>query len=379
MSKQVKRLQEWVALGLISQEQADQIQRHEENRPATSWVLTAFMSLGAFVIGIGVISLVAANWQDIPDGVKLGADLLLLIALAIAIVQTHGSPTKPWLPEKLLVGFLLLCMASIGLISQIYHTGGKLEEALLFWCLITLPASTLSRRDFIPFGWTTLFLGAGFTWIMTLPMIENHPDPESVWVGFFLAAPLASALMARLLESTPKAKAYRNGFHFYALVGGLLGIMVVDVFGANEIKTITLETLLPGFLLGGLLLVSLTIRGDINRLQRGILALALLLYMALFPTCLLWVKWPYMDVLFTLTILGLMALHLGSTPHNRPWFHLLVFLMGLRFLGIYFEALEGLAATGVGLIVSGTLIIGLLEVWRRYTKIWQRKLEGLGS
>ena len=67
MSKLEKALKEWVLLGFIGQDQAKLIREHEFAKPEGSWILSGLLILGASIIGIGVISLVAANWNEIPD------------------------------------------------------------------------------------------------------------------------------------------------------------------------------------------------------------------------------------------------------------------------------------------------------------------------
>ncbi len=56
-----------------------------------------------------------------------------------------------------------------------------------------------------------------------------------------------------------------------------------------------------------------------------------------------------------------------------------VILIGIRFVFLYFQALGGLATTGVGLIISGIVIISLCILWNKYRKhlgLW-RFLSGI--
>ena len=55
--------------------------------------------------------------------------------------------------------------------------------------------------------------------------------------------------------------------------------------------------------------------------------------------------------------------------HQRT-FNWVTFLIGLRFVVLYFQAVGGLAATGVGLILSGLLIIGVAWAWHS----WRERL-----
>lgn len=92
MSNLEKGLKEWVTLGFITQDQADRIHGHEAAKPENSWILSGLLILGAIIVGIGIISLIAANWDQIPDALKLVGNFTLLTGLAIATV--HSWETK---------------------------------------------------------------------------------------------------------------------------------------------------------------------------------------------------------------------------------------------------------------------------------------------
>lgn len=88
MSKLEKGLKEWVTLGFINQEQANKIHNHELKKPEVSWVLLGLLILGAVIVGLGIISLIAANWYMMPDALKLGLNFLLLVVLAFLTLRS---------------------------------------------------------------------------------------------------------------------------------------------------------------------------------------------------------------------------------------------------------------------------------------------------
>ncbi len=80
--------------------------------------------------------------------------------------------------------------------------------------------------------------------------------------------------------------------------------------------------------------------------------------------------------IFTLAILFLYAIHAGNSNNQRA-FNLATFLIGLRFVILYFQAMGGLAATGIGLIVSGLLIMSVTWIWykgRERIRQWTQEL-----
>ena len=72
-----RQLDKLVAAGIITPTQKLQILDFD-NDVGHSWIYRILMTLGIFTLGVGVISIVAANWQDITDMVKLTAMLILL-------------------------------------------------------------------------------------------------------------------------------------------------------------------------------------------------------------------------------------------------------------------------------------------------------------
>src|SRR5689334_7195082 len=89
-----KSLKEWTKAGLITREQALRINEYESRRPESNWVLSGLLILGVMIIGIGVISLIAANWQQIPNTIKLSVDFVILTVVAWGIVSCRPS-SKP--------------------------------------------------------------------------------------------------------------------------------------------------------------------------------------------------------------------------------------------------------------------------------------------
>lgn len=78
-----RKVRQWQAAGLIGEATAARIEAFERSgeRPI---VLYTVGGLGALTIGIGIISVVAANWEGLGSSVKLAVDLVLAVILAAA-------------------------------------------------------------------------------------------------------------------------------------------------------------------------------------------------------------------------------------------------------------------------------------------------------
>lgn len=156
MSKQTRwllsEIERWTAEKIISAEQAARIRAlYPEAAPAVSWGLIVFSGLGAVVIGLGVILLLAYNWQDIPKFGKLG-----LIFGATAAAHAAGLKLRSldgWRPRLGEVFSLLGTMlfgAGIWLVAQVYNIEEHFPNGFLMWGLGALAMAWV--LDSVPQG-----------------------------------------------------------------------------------------------------------------------------------------------------------------------------------------------------------------------------------
>jgi len=127
----------WVRERIVTEEQAARIRAlYPAAKAAAPWGLIVFCGLGATIVGLGVILLLAYNWDAIPKLAKLG---LILGATAGA----HG--TGLWLRGRggwraglgevfFLLGSMLFG-AGIWLVAQVYNIDEHYPNGFLFWGL----------------------------------------------------------------------------------------------------------------------------------------------------------------------------------------------------------------------------------------------------
>ena len=119
----------WVAEGLISEEQR---QKLLARYPQEAQALGLLPVLGSILVGLSGLSVVAANWQALPDVLRLALLLgsLLGAYAAGAYFLRRGNPD---LGHGLIGLGLLLFGASIILTSQLYQLVGYDVSGLLAW------------------------------------------------------------------------------------------------------------------------------------------------------------------------------------------------------------------------------------------------------
>ena len=132
----------WVEDGLISAEARGRIlERYEVARQFP----TVVISLGVAMIGIGLLSFIAANWFAIPAWFKV----VLIIAgytgcVGLAFLTERRGYNAISGAFLLLSGFMLL--GGIALMSQIFHIQGSLEGLLVVWLVAFFPTLALSKN-----------------------------------------------------------------------------------------------------------------------------------------------------------------------------------------------------------------------------------------
>jgi len=106
--------------------------------------------LGAAVTILGVILLIAANWRQIGDGVKITGFLLLLGGAygAGLWIEWTGRP-YPHFAEALHFLGAGLFVGGLALVGQIYHLPANPPRAMLVWLVAIAPLAVLLRSPAI--------------------------------------------------------------------------------------------------------------------------------------------------------------------------------------------------------------------------------------
>lgn len=168
----LKHLPELVKENLITQETADNITNYYnlQKKQGQGKALLIFSILGALLVGLGMILILAHNWDELPRMVKTSFAFLPLIIGQLFCVYTilKQSNSSAWREGS--ATFLFLAIgSSISLISQIYHINGDLSDFLLVWMILALPIVYLLNSSFASLlfiiGSTAYGLSEGFPFV----------------------------------------------------------------------------------------------------------------------------------------------------------------------------------------------------------------------
>lgn len=114
-----------------------QAKKKEQNVPENYW-MTVLLYFAAFLVGLGIVAEVAANWQHITNAVKLGGGVMLMIANG-ALLAWCVEKEKNVLKQVVAVIYAFLIMGVIGLIGQVFQLTSNFANGCLLWTLVSWP------------------------------------------------------------------------------------------------------------------------------------------------------------------------------------------------------------------------------------------------
>jgi uncharacterized membrane protein len=213
---------------IITQDQRDQILAWQNKDTTTEWasrLIQILATFGSIVTGLGVILLIAANWDTISDMTKT---LLMIGATSIAYllgyyfnyIHTHYTKTG----QALMLLGSLLYGASILLLGQIYNLGGTFASALLVWTLPVLLLAYASR--FV----TLFFLGIGLIYAYIFAELStDFAFSGFVIANIFIAIGYLSLTLLRYHRDTYRGFAGILSWTGWAsILGGLFAYTFMD-------------------------------------------------------------------------------------------------------------------------------------------------------
>lgn len=221
MSKPVlKDLPELVAANVITEETAQRIrafyQQKEEHVP--NRLVIVFGILGALLVGLGIILIIAHNWDALGKVPKLGIALLpLLIGQAIcAFVLLRKSESTAWREGAATFLFMAIA-ASISIVSQVYNIEGTLYGFLFLWMIVAFPVIYTLRSSL-----ASLLYIIGITWYACDLSYFHYPNAIAwwYWLLLVLALPHYYSLYKKRIQS-----------NFFAFHSWLIALSVTITLG----------------------------------------------------------------------------------------------------------------------------------------------------
>jgi len=229
----LKDINELVDVGILTEETADKIQDYYKKKRISTpnGLFIVFGIIGAVLVGLGIIMIIAHNWDDLSRASKtIFAFVPMLIGQGLcgyALLIKQESIT--WRESS--ATFLFFAVgACIALISQIYNMPGNLSSFLLVWMLLCLPIIYLMKSSAV----SMLYLIGITNYATEIGYGRNGSESYLYWLMLLLSLPHYYLLY----KENPKS-------NFMVLHNWLIPISIIIALGTIA-KDVT-ELILPAY------------------------------------------------------------------------------------------------------------------------------------
>ena len=355
-------VERWVNAGVIDNATAARIMQFESTRGGLNFG-NALFGLGGLAIFLGIAAIIGVNWASIPASIKIGIHTLINGGAGFALYRLVGQNKHP-VVQQWLTGLLAgLTLTFIALVGQIYQTQEPAWKALAFWLLITTPFwLALARTRTLVQLWIGAFLATYFAYI------AEHTDTfqSVVMMTSLLPFGMIAAgqhIRLRMLRPLTLQQISYTGFALIVVGSSMAqffwrdGSMMRPTAVENAILWRTFfVTMIAAVALAVMRRRKMLI--DMPSILDLLLVVSVIISFA--PILLPHGHWAVFGAIVVMAYWALCGWAGFQAGYPRA-LELATTLIALRLVIVYIEVFGSLLQTGVGLIVSGVLMIAL--VW----------------
>lgn len=371
-----KKLKEWVAAGLMTEGQSNAIHEYEAARKHGNFGRN-LVGLSLFAILVGILSIIASNWNAIPGSVKIGAHGLLNIAIGFSAYIAFQKNKLGW-SEGLTFAFFGLTLTLIILIGQVFQLDGSHAGALLFWMLASLPFMLMfSQTRFTAVPWMIAFLTTLYV------NLFHYVDVLSVkWEGVFyhgtaILLPLAMMADGRIGFFRKFKPVWADMFVKVGMVLLCITASTATIFWGEEFRNNDLYkdgaylAHLSIYVIAFVATVIFTSLQDFSK-DDGTMKAGILFAFVSTLLCMLVYIFPMFghEVLRAIAFIAYWVF-IGWLAQNAGFTRIVSFaiaVIAIRIFAVYLELFGSLMDTGIGLIVGGVVMLGLIALARRINR-----------
>lgn len=365
MQKIRNELQQLHEAGLISADQVAAIEGYYagQNQDSPNRLLLIFGVLGALLVGLGIILIVAHNWDELGRNTKtILAFIPMLIGQGLVAYTLRKQPDSTAWKEASSTFLILAVGACISLVSQIYHILGSMSDFLLTWVILSAPLIYVLRSSM-----ASLLYLIGVSWYVFEAGYGYYDDHTASWIYLGLLAVILPHYYQ--LYQKDEGNNYLS-FHHWLVPISLLIALGTFTQEDGEWLFIGYFSLLGGFYLLGQNLLNRSQRGIRNGYliigSAGMIGMLLLFTFHDFWEEILSVKWStifrvpefYASLIVTVLAGGLhyWLLQKEQVDRKNPlnWTYLL-------FVPLFFI---GLSEPRIGMLITNLLVflVGLFHI-----------------
>ncbi len=344
----LKDIADWQAKGWIAPSGADAIRADLASRRSGIGLATVLGTLAAVLVGFGIISFVAANWQEMSKLTRLALIFAGLWSL-LGLGSWLRSKAYPSLADAALLGAVATYGGGIMLIAQMYHMDGHPPDAVLLWGIGAVVTGLLTLSNPVLAAALVLFcVWSGMETVSPPYLTRVHWAFLPAWAvvasgiaitrwkpGLHLLALALSGWIVMLGYLVgPRPEAF-GGHILVTLIGaGLAGLSVVGGHVIDRWRQISGTMLAYGFAIafcGALALQFIADNGGKHTFMLGGLTLA--------------------------AIIGVLGW--AWRTDNRPVLWLAYAAFGIEIFSLYLKKIGTLLGTSAFFMVTGLMLAGL--------------------
>jgi uncharacterized membrane protein len=363
-----RKLEAWQQAGLIDRATAERISAYEDQhaRPLALW---AIIGIGALAIGLGLISVVAANWDDIPGMLRLSIHFALILAVAAGLFwkrkadsendapnSTQNSAAEGIFGDAIVFVFAALGLTFFGHLGQYYQTSSPLWQPLLLWLLLFTPLLWLQGR-----GWLTAALWIGGMILTSIYYAqyygEMHESLPNFMVAVLMSLPaLIAAFSTWVSQHSSRANFWLRMEQLGSSTLEIAGTKALFMAGCAAIVFLTRRTMSGQAI--AIVLIAMALADILAAINAGQSAFVAGVIFMLF-----WV------------VVAFAAIRAGW----RKAFQAAVAIIAIRLIVLSFQYADDLLGSGIGLIMAGLLTLGIAWGAVRFSKEFAPKITPINT
>ena len=372
-----RKLKAWSNAGLIDEATVARIRDWEaENaRPLGLWAL---IGLGALAIGLGLVSIVAANWDAIPGLVRLSIHFSLIVAMAGFMIwhQDRAATLNAYFHDAMLFVLGALGLTFFGHIGQVYQTSAPLWQPLILWLVLFTPLLLGFGRGWLAAAmWLTALCYTAYEhwgWYLDHDLLfdvsrQGSKSLPTLYMGLVSSLPafvMALAALMRGRSNRPDFWRRLEQLGIMLIVLGVTGFQLAYALGAEreagQVEVASVQAACLALAAVAIRFARPTHSGTATAAILAAGAATLLLAMGVHASS---IGAGLLFMIFWGAIAGA-ALFAGW----RIVFQISVAMLALRLIILSFELASDLLGSGLGLILAGVATLGIAWLAVRISK-----------
>jgi uncharacterized membrane protein len=363
-----RKLKAWVEAGLIDSAAADRI-RIWEAQHAKPLALWSIIGIAALAIGLGIISLIAANWDAIDGPVRLAIHFALMAGLA-GWLAFHTKAHDAFHEAGLFV-LGALGLAFFGHIGQVYQTSSPLWQPLGMWLLLFSPLLLGFGRGWLAaLAWFLALAATAYSYVGETLDVAQSGSP--MLMGATIAAPILVIGLAAWMRNQNARPAFWRRLQQVSLIYAMIMASLSLIGSADADGLFWREAgdshIGPAFAQSMIAMITAALvwfarKDDSGKAAAGLLVAAAVL------NIFAWAMAGSSVMAAILFICLWIAVAAASLFGGwRQVFQASVAVIALRLIILSFELADDLLGSGVGLIIAGLLTLGIAAIAFRISR-----------